>query len=112
MKNAASVQNLTRKPRVLFTSFWAFILTCYFFHELETCIVPINFSHLLELPEMGTAEEGWKENKAPLLLARFTPTASPAAASLSQIQHQRGVPEQQGLGQVCRRGNLGCTQTE
>ena len=47
MKIATSVQNLTGKIKVLFTSSGIFIFTCYFFHELELYVVPTTLSYWL-----------------------------------------------------------------
>ena len=47
MKMATSVQNLTGKITVLFTSFGVLIFTCYFFHELELYVVPTTLSYWL-----------------------------------------------------------------
>ena len=46
------------------------------------------------------------------LPAHPTPPQPTPTASLNQIQHQRGVLEWWGLGQVSRRGNLTYTQVE
>ena len=57
MRNAAQVQNLPRKPRVAFISFWIFRFTWYFFHEFKTSIAP-NYSFLLTLTSMNQDSRG------------------------------------------------------
>ena len=111
MRNAADVQNLPRKPRVIFTLSGGFIFTCYFFLELETSIVPSTLSYWLYRPGIRTAEETMEKEQSPTS-AEWARSHVPSRSLSQSNLTTKGWPGVMGVGQVSRRGNMGCTQVE
>ena len=111
MRNAAHVQNIPRNSRVIFTSFGGFIFTCYFFHELETSIVPSTLSYWLYRPGIRTTGETMEKEQTPTSAGRAHSHVPSSSLSQSNLT-PKGWPGVMGLGQVSRRGNMGCAQVE
>ena len=92
VRNAAHVQNLPRKSRVIFTSFGGFIFTCYFFHELETSIVPSTLSYWLYRPGIRTAGETIEKEQIPTSAGRAHSHVPSSSLSQSNLT-LKGWPE-------------------
>ena len=78
--------------RVIFTSFGGFIFTCYFFHELETSIVPSTLSYWLYRPGIRTAGETMEKEQIPTSAGRAHSHVPSSSLSQSNLT-LKGWPE-------------------